>query len=204
MTGQCVPESRGSHALPWFTSLGAAIATGLWLLLGPAPTALVFDRTAIADGELWRLVTGHLVHSDGWHALWDIGALALIARLLAGQGWRREAIAAGASLLAVNVCLWWGLPELERYCGLSGVLNGLMVVALADLWRRYRHPAFPAAALLLALKLAAETATGQSVFLNPEWPGVPLAHVAGCLGGLAFLILDSALRSHPVGSGENK
>ena len=203
MTRQSWSESRGSHALPWFSSLAAAIAAALWLLLGPAPAALVFDRTAIADGELWRLVTGHLVHSDSEHAFWDIGALALIACLTAGQGWRREAIAAGAGLLAVNACLWWGLPALERYCGLSGVLNALIVVALADLWRRERHPVFPAAALLLALKLAAETATGQTVFLNPEWPGVPLAHFAGCLGGLAFLILDSALRSRPAHRGES-
>lgn len=204
MTEQALFERRGSHALPWLTGLAAAIAAGLWLLLGPAPQALVFDRGAIADGELWRLVTGHLVHSDGRHALWDIGALVLIAYLMADQGWRREAIAAGAGMLAVNICLWWGLPELERYCGLSGVLNALVVVALADLWRRYRHPVFPAAGLLLVIKLAAEMAAGQSVFLNPAWPGVPLAHVAGCLGGLAFLILDAALRSFPPSTGETR
>jgi rhomboid family GlyGly-CTERM serine protease len=198
MNGPSLAESRGSLALPWFTSLGAAIAAGLWLLLGPTPEALVFDRTAIADGEVWRLITGHLVHSDSRHALWDIAALALLGCLMGGQGWRREAVAAGASLLAVNVCLWWGLPDLERYCGLSGVLNGLMVVALTELWRRQRHPLFPAAALLLALKLAVEMATGRSVLANLEWPGVPLAHVAGCLGGLAFLVLDSALRARPV------
>ncbi len=192
------PECHGSAALPWLTGLVAVIAAGLWLLLGPAPEALVFDRSAIADGELWRLVTGHLVHSDGTHALWDIGALALIGYLMAGQGWRREAIAFGVGVLAVNLGLWWGLPGLERYCGLSGVLNTLMVVALADLWRRFRQPVFPAVGLLLTLKLGVEMAMGQSVLIEPDWPGVPLAHVAGCLGGLAFLMVDRARRAHPA------
>lgn len=144
----------------------------------------------------------HLVHSEGRDALGDIGGLVLVACLMVGQCWRREAVATGGGMLAVNICLWWGLPELGRYCGLSGVLNALVVVALADLWRRYRHPIFPAASLLLALKLTAEAAAGQSVFLTPAWAGVPLAHVAGCLGGLTFRMLDSALRSYVTPKGE--
>jgi hypothetical protein len=96
--------------------------------------------------------------------------------------------------LSVAAALWWQLPELERYCGLSGMLNGLFVLALADLWQRHRQPVVLAAAVLLCAKLLAELAAGQSVLTDPLWPGVPLAHLAGLLGGLAFLGGDRAYR----------
>lgn len=178
--------NRGSPELPWFTGLCVGVAGGLWLLLGPVPEALVFDRIAIADGEWWRLITGHWVHSDGQHALWDIAALALIGCLLEGRGKRRLALATSMGIVAVDACIWWCLPELERYCGLSGMLNTLLIIALADLWLLYRHPIFAAAILLLGGKLIAEMAAGQSVLIDPSWPGVPMAHVAGCLGGIVF------------------
>jgi rhomboid family GlyGly-CTERM serine protease len=198
MSSPSLSMDRDGRGLPWLTGLAAAAAAGLWLLLGPVPEALVFDRAAIAGGEIWRLVTGHLVHSDGRHALWDIGALALIGCLMEEKGPRRLALAAGAGILAVDAGLWWGLPGLERYCGLSGMLNALFVVALADLWRRHRHPVFPLAALILGAKLLAEAVAGQSLVLDTEWPAVPLAHVAGCLGGLAFLALEGGLfYDHP-------
>lgn len=183
------PGSRGLSwpSVPWLTVLWVAIAIALWGLGGPAPDALVFDRAAIAGGEGWRLLTGHLVHSDGQHALWDIGALAIIGYLLEGHGRARLLLVAGSGLLAVDACLWWGMPELDRYCGLSGILNALFVVALADLWRRYRDPLVALVAALLALKLVAELLAGESLLLDTRWPSVPLTHLAGCLGGLAFI-----------------
>lgn len=190
MSTRALSPSRGVPGAPWLTGLLVAAAAGLWFALGPAPEALVYDRAAIAGGEVWRLVTGHLVHCDSRHALWDIAALALIGWLMESQGRRPMALAAGAGILAVDAGLWWAMPELERYCGLSGMLNALFVVALAELWRLHRHPAFPVAGLLLGVKLAIETTSGQTVLLDTLWPGVPLAHVAGCLGGLLILVQE--------------
>lgn len=183
----------GSPRLPWFTGLAVAMAVGLWLGLGPVPESLVFDRLAIAHGEWWRLATGHWVHCDGQHALWDIAALALVGSLVEGGGRRRMLLAAAVGIAAVDAAIWWCLPALERYCGLSGVLNTLFVLALADLWRRSRSPVVPLAALLLGGKLTAEIALGQSVLLDSLWPAVPGAHVAGCLAGLAVLGLERSI-----------
>jgi hypothetical protein len=77
---------RGGRQRPWLTALAVAVASGLWLSLGPVPEALVFDRSAIAAGEWWRLLSGHWVHSDDRHALWDIAALALVGSLVEGNG----------------------------------------------------------------------------------------------------------------------
>lgn len=186
-------RSRGGEGPPWLTGIAVAIALGLWWWQGPAPQALVYDRAALAGGEGWRWVTGHLVHCDGGHALWDIGALALIGCLLEGSGRMRLALAAAIGMGAVNAGLWWWLPGLDRYCGLSGMLNALFVVALADLWQRHRHPLFPLAALALAVKLVMEIALGQSLVVATDWPSVPLAHLAGCIGGGGFVAVETSL-----------
>lgn len=174
---------------PWPTLTLLTLAILLWLFAGPAPEALVYDRAGLGRGEWWRWFTGHLVHSDGEHALWDIAALAIIGVMVERQGRARLVGATLAGLVAVNACLWWCLPELARYCGLSGVLNSLFVVALADSWRRQRHPLIPLVAVGLALKLAIELATRQSLVLDMAWASLPEAHVAGCLGGLVYLWL---------------
>lgn len=179
--------SRIAFGQPWLTGLAVLLTAGLWLLLGPAPPALVYDRAAVTQGEWWRLVTGHLVHSDGEHALWDITALALIGGIMERRGRRRLALAALAGMASVGACLWWWLQELERYCGLSGMLNTLFIIALKDLWEEHRHPIIPLVALGLAIKLATESMGGHSLFVHTLWPSVPEVHVAGCVGGLIFL-----------------
>lgn len=177
----------------WLTGAGVALALGLWWGLGPAPAALVFDRAALGGGEGWRWITGHLVHCDAGHALWDIGALAILGCLLEGRGRPRLGLAIAIGMAAVDAGLWWGVPGIDRYCGLSGVLNTLFVVALADLWRHSRHPAFALAALILAAKLAGEAAFGRSLVVATGWQSIPLAHLAGCIGGLLFIAAERAL-----------
>lgn len=194
MTHLPTTQNQGGSQPPWLTTLAVAVASGLWLSLGPVPEALIFDRSAIAGGEWWRLLSGHWVHSDGRHALWDIAALALVGALVESSGRRRLALAAVVGSLSVAAAIWWQLPELERYCGLSGMLNSLFIIALGDLWQRGRQPVVLAAAVLLGAKLLAELAAGQSVLIDPLWPGIPLAHFAGLLGGLAFLGGDRIYR----------
>lgn len=183
---------RGAERLPWLTVLAVMMTAGLWLLFGPAPPDLVFDRAAIARGEGWRWFTGHLVHSDAGHALWDIAALAVIGLVLEPQGRLRMIMAVLTGMLAVDLGLVWLLPGLDRYCGLSGMLNTLFLVALAGLWQQRRHPLIPLVALGLAAKLGMENLAGQSLLVHTLWPSVPLAHLAGVLGGLAFLGVPAA------------
>lgn len=184
-------RSHGGFEMPWLTGLWVALAILLWAGFGPAPVGLVFDRAAIASGEAWRLLTGHLVHSDAGHALWDIGALAIIGGMMEAQGRGRMLLAMFIGVVAVDICLWWAMPGLEFYCGLSGVLNTLFVVALVDLWRLYRHPVFALAVPGLCVKLLLEITAGQSLVVRTAWPSVPLVHLAGCLGGIAWVLAMS-------------
>lgn len=94
-------------------------------------------------------------------------------------------------MLTVDAVLWWGMPELQRYCGLSGMLNTLFLLLLARLWRR--SPLVPLLALALGCKLLMELSLEQSLLLHTPWPALPQTHLAGTLGGVLLLGLEKLL-----------
>lgn len=120
---------------PWLTIALAGSAAALYAALGPAPEAWVYDRAAIADGEWWRLFSGHWLHGDGGHLGWNLVALLLLSGLVESRGrWLLLACLLLGSLV-VDAVLGLAMPDLAYYCGLSGVLNALLLPALAGLWR---------------------------------------------------------------------
>ncbi len=172
---------------PWVT---LAVAGGLLVLhglLGPAPEALLYDRAANGAGEYWRLLSGHLVHVNGSHLAWNLAAfvvLGWLAESAIGLTGLRYLAVLLFGVLAIDVWLVWGLPELSRYCGFSGVLNALMAATIVVAGRRTRGslPWLIAAGALA--KIALEANTGVGLFVETPWPPVPTAHAAGFLAGL--------------------
>ncbi|HEX3729437.1 MAG TPA: rhomboid family intramembrane serine protease [Opitutaceae bacterium] len=67
--------------LPWvFLAVGAAAAV---IQLHPAwRGGLIYDRSAVARGEWWRIWTGHLVHFGWPHFVADTGLFLILGRLL--------------------------------------------------------------------------------------------------------------------------
>ncbi len=195
MSAVCLAgKSQGAVRLPWLTLfLGLAVA-GLFVALGPAPEAWLYDRAAIADGELWRLVTGHLVHSDAVHLAWNLGAFLILGALAEMRLGLRPIPLVGlllGAVLAIDLWLWWLEPGLARYCGLSGLLNGLLAAIAIGLWRRTGSALF---LLLLAgdiAKIALEASMGGALLPTSGalWGSVPGAHLAGLAAGalVAFI-----------------
>ncbi len=89
---------------------------------------LEFDRQAIGHGQWWRLVTGHLVHTNHWHLLMNLGGFLLIL-LLHGMYYSGRALICLllAGNLIIGLCLYWLSPAIELYLGLSGFLHALLV-----------------------------------------------------------------------------
>ena len=129
--------SHGGITLPWRTLLLGAGAIVAYLILGAAPEAWVFDRVAIVQGEWWRLITGHWMHSDLMHAVWDIAALLLLGTLFEARLHWRLPLALLVATVGVDAWLWWGDPALQYYCGLSGILNSLLIVGVSSLRKLY-------------------------------------------------------------------
>lgn len=108
-------------------AIGALLAT-----LGEAGrVALSYDRAAIAAGDVWRLVSGHLVHLGWAHFLLN-GAGILLVWLLVGQVYsvRQWLIVMVATIVGIDLGFWFLYPALGNYVGLSGVLHGLLVAGL--------------------------------------------------------------------------
>lgn len=87
---------------------------------------LRYDRIPILSGELWRLLSGHLVHMNTPHLMLNLFALFLLCELL----WRDMSVWQGAGLLTVgslgvSALLFTFHPELAWYAGLSGALHCL-------------------------------------------------------------------------------
>ena len=93
-----------------------------------------------------------------------------------------------AATAGVDLWLWWGEPALRYYCGLSGILNGLLVAGLLYLWRDLQHPLVLLTAAGAALKILVEINVGQALLTQTAWPSVPTAHAAGFLCGLVLAI----------------
>lgn len=182
-----VIHSSSRRTLPWLSLTLTGLMAALFAALGPAPETWVYDRFAINDAEWWRLFSGHWVHSDGGHLIWNLGAFLVLGWIIEIRNRQGLIVGLLAGTLGVNLMLWLFLPELTHYCGMSGVLNTLLPFALASVWRRENVPILALIGVLSPAKILIEISAGQALLTNSAWESVPQAHLAGWLTGLALL-----------------
>ena len=151
----------------------------------PARQALSFDRSALAGGEWWRLLTAHFVHLDAEHAFLNSLGVVLMWALFARDysPWRWAAIYSG-SALAVSAGLWFFNPELDWYVGASGALHGVMTAGTIAHLRRRDLDGWILAVFIIA-KLAYEQFAGALPFAGTSSTIVD-AHLYGAIGGVAL------------------
>lgn len=157
----------------------------LLTLTGDAGRALLrYDRAALAGGELWRLVTAHLVHLDLHHALLNCLGLLLLWILFARDYPPRQwLVVVLGSIAAIDAGLALWDSTLRWYVGSSGALHGVMAAGtLAHLRRRERDGWL--LAVFLVGKLLWEQGVG-ALPLSGSDPVVVDAHLFGAAGGLA-------------------
>ncbi len=153
---------------------------------------LRYDRDGIFHGEVWRLISGHLVHL-GWPHLW-MNAIGLIliwllfGHLIKNSSWLLIivvcAVATSIGMLLFN-------PELQWYVGLSGILHGMFVAGVvASIKAGYR------AELLLLILLTGKLAWEQVAGPLPgstEFAGGNVIVDAHLYGAVSGLIISLAL-----------
>lgn len=181
------------HAeIDWVIPLTISVlALGIMLAGEVGREWLRFDRVWIAEGESWRLITGHLSHLGWSHFILNAIGLGLVWFLVGnrfnGRDWF---IVLASSVITMDLGFWLLLPQLHWYVGLSGLLHGLLVAGILT-----RFPKFDGeSALLLALVVAklvweqfsgplpgSETSSGGPVIVD--------AHLFGAVGGAVGAIL---------------
>lgn len=178
--------STGSR-IPWLSLALAGLMAALFAAYGPAPEAWVYDRVAIYQGEWWRLLSGHWVHSDSGHLFWNLSALVLLGWMVETRNRWALLTSLFAGTLGVDLMLWLMLPDLSHYCGMSGVLNTLLLFAFAALWRNTTAALLTITGMLSLAKILIEISLGQALLSNTAWESLPQAHLAGWLIGLILI-----------------
>jgi len=165
------------------------LAVAVALVGEGASRALRYERQAVLDGQIWRLLTCHLVHLGWGHLLLNLAAGGLIAALL---GRFARPIALLPAALGVGLGLVAFSPGVGWYVGLSGVLHGLLgsgalAAGLAGNWGGW------GALSLLAVKLAYESFWGPFPG-SANLAGGPVVLQSHLYGTLASLPLAPLLR----------
>jgi rhomboid family GlyGly-CTERM serine protease len=155
--------------------------------LVPDKTFLYFNAADIARGETWRIVTGHFMHADVEHLLWNCLGLAVLGMVIEQHSRTMLWAALGAGIASVSVLLLTPFPQLDYYCGLSGVLNTLLLVALWLEWQATRSWLIMAIAGGSIAKAVIEVTMGASIMTHISWPPYAWSHVAGLIGGLILV-----------------
>jgi rhomboid family GlyGly-CTERM serine protease len=165
----------------WIWLLGILLVLDAVLGLGDSVSQLLrYDRSAIAAGGWWRLLTAHIVHLDVHHLLLNELGLVLMWSLFAGDYDPVEwCVIVLAGALAISSGLWWLSPRVSWYVGASGVLHSVMAAGAAKhlavrAWDRW----------ILGLGLCAKLAWEQLAG-HPQPLVVVDAHLYGALCGFA-------------------
>jgi rhomboid family GlyGly-CTERM serine protease len=197
-------DARGGVApSPWIAAplLAAAVAALLFQCVPAWRGALLYDRAGIANGEFWRVWTGHLVHFGWPHFVVDTGLL-LIVGFIAG---RRHPRFMNLGLLLmpafISGCLYWLEPSMTRYGGLSAVNLGLLLYVAVEGWRAERREWFwPAVLAAYVAELAYESIRGGQGggtirFDEPDVRVATGAHLAAVAYALLALAVAHIQRS---------
>ena len=156
---------------------------------------LLYIRTALSGGEFWRLVSCHWVHLNPDHLLWSGATFLILGSVCEVMDRKKFMLAIAVSAVAIPIAIWFAMPDLMNYGGLSGLdcsLYALLAMLLVKRdWQNRRWIWVIFYTLLLGLLLAKivyETTTGLTVFVDnshTDMIPVPLSHLVGGLVGMA-------------------
>lgn len=136
------------------------------------PALFYLDRMAVWQGDLLRLVSGHLMHTDLQHWALNTGVFAILGGIIEQRS--RGLLLAGwvAGICAVDLWLVSPWASIQVYCGLSGVLNTLFVLAAGVIWQRNPHRQLPVLLIGAGLKIVVELYSGVAVLSATSLVGI--------------------------------
>ncbi|MFT5756287.1 MAG: rhomboid family GlyGly-CTERM serine protease [Alteromonadaceae bacterium] len=146
----------------------------------------IYQRDLVSQGEIWRIFTGHIFHTNGYHLLLNVLALIMLWALH-GQFYnsRIYLLVLIISALTSSIGIHFFSLDIQRYVGLSGVLHGVFIwgavmdiktkdktgyILLVGVFLKILHEQFYGASEDVAQLISA------SVAIN--------AHLWGALGGV--------------------
>jgi len=158
---------------------------------------LVYQRSLVTQGEIWRVFSGHFFHTNGFHFLLNAAAVVMLWALH-GHFYTIKSylIVFMVSAIICSIGIHWFSLDIEQYVGLSGVLHGIFIWgAIEDIKAKERTGYL----LLLGviLKIAHEQYYGASEDVS-DLIGANVAinaHLWGAIGGVIAVIILIIIKS---------
>ena len=152
---------------------------------------LVYNRAAIFNGDIWRLLTGHLVHFSTTHLVYDLTAVVITSWIISYRGYPHFTLLEVAAALSISLVILVFRPDLAFYGGLSGiVLANAVYLALHGLrdvapWRN-----LGLGVLLLCIFKIIFDLSGVDLLTmgHNNFIPVPLSHLTGAIIGFFIYI----------------
>jgi len=181
------------------TIILATIITTLYCIFGSVPDTLYFNQTAVANGEIWRLVSAHLVHSDQEHLIWNLSAFLILSLLMEQHNRKMLLLALISGTLVIDYYLWFNTMGVINYAGFSGVLNTLLVLTLFQQWQNNKQTKYlkilPVIIYFCSLfKIIIEISWQQAIFSHISWQALPQVHLAGFITGTVIIIITVLIK----------
>ncbi len=192
---------KAVRRVPRASLLLTSAAVAIHLSLG-LRVQLLYDRSALGHHELWRLLTCHWVHLSWDHLVWSALTFLGLGSLCEWMDTKKYAATVAVSAILIPAAIWWALPDLTVYGGLSGIDCALYALLMAMLIKREIYSGsrrwvacFSLLLLGLVAKISYETVTGMTIFVSNAHSGmvpVPLAHLVGGTVGLVTGLMKGA------------
>ena len=176
--------------LPVITLL--LVGSGVVVALFPGSSSwLIYDRSAILSGEIWRMFTGHWIHFSTSHLVYDLLALGIAGWIIETQKLPHFGWLCLLTPWLISAVLLFFEPQMKVFGGLSALATTAIVyLALFGL-----HDAPPwrwvclAALMCIVGKILFEMTTGRMIFVTTGNIPVTVAvagHISGALIALLF------------------
>lgn len=188
------PDNVTDMRLCWL-SITLIVVTLLALLTSRISDFLIYDREAILNGQIWRLLTGHLVHFSPLHWLYDMSVFAVSAIALELSS--RKILIRLILLLALSISS--GLlilkPNMAYFGGMSGIACGtLLFWSLSNLKRQGRLQAiWLCMIMLLIIKIGWEMHSSGSLLpygSQQIYMAEPLSHFIGAITAFIYYLYE--------------
>lgn len=184
MVRQSTEPVKSSVFMPLI--LVAASCTMVYLLPGLSDL-LIYDRRAILSGELWRFLTGHLVHFSWGHLFFNLLGFVIAGWIVWRRGYSGFWILCVISSVAISGTLLLQ-PEVIYFGGISGIVNAAIVfIAIRGLKERGGSRWLSISVLILTIANSVlEVRTGLptlDILSDRLFVPVPMSHLVGGLVG---------------------
>ena len=172
------------------TAIILTLSILLYFFQPESQQGFAYYHNEIAKGQVWRLLTAHFCHTNGYHLL--LNGIGLIVTVSLFINTFKERLILPLLLftgLFISLCVFYFEPSVYSYVGLSGVLHGLFSFAICDeLKKRDKWGAVLCIGFIV--KVAWEQLSGPSVSTEALIGATVLinAHLYGAIGGVIYFL----------------